>query len=170
LATVASRAIAASPYPVIAGGLVLPTMAPAARREAPGQSTTIPDPAQPAMDQSQSLQLSLPATESGLSAGESPDHAAAQPLMGTLAAVSRPPSAVTEPAGPAEMSRVRATRNVPTQLAAQESREGVVFLDGMRMGRWILDRLTRQASRPTAGTTSIDPRINASFPGAPTGM
>jgi hypothetical protein len=51
-----------------------------------------------------------------------------------------------------------------------ESREGMLILDGAQLGRWIMNRLARQASRPTAGVTGIDPRISPIFPGAPVGV
>jgi hypothetical protein len=44
-----------------------------------------------------------------------------------------------------------------------------LILDGAQLGRWIMNRLARQASRPAAGTTGIDPRISPIFPGAPAG-
>lgn len=51
--------------------------------------------------------------------------------------------------------------------AADEPRQGLLILDGTQLGRWIMDRIARQASRPVAGTTGIDPRISPTFPGAP---
>jgi hypothetical protein len=53
---------------------------------------------------------------------------------------------------------------------AIEPSRGTIVLDGALLGRWVMDRLARQASRPVAGTTGIDPRINATFPGAPTSV
>jgi hypothetical protein len=49
---------------------------------------------------------------------------------------------------------------------AAEPRQGLLILDGTLLGRWIMDRIARQASRPVAGTTGIDPRISPTFPGA----
>jgi hypothetical protein len=54
-----------------------------------------------------------------------------------------------------------------SQNAAAEPRQGTLILDGTQLGRWIMDRIARQASRPVAGTTGIDPRISPTFPGAP---
>ena len=50
-----------------------------------------------------------------------------------------------------------------------EPRQGTVYLDGACMGRWVVDRLAKYASRPSAGTTGIDPRITATYPGAAVG-
>ena len=44
-----------------------------------------------------------------------------------------------------------------------------MHLDGAQLGRWMMDHLERDASRPGAMTTSLDPRMNAAYPGAPTG-
>jgi hypothetical protein len=48
-------------------------------------------------------------------------------------------------------------------------RQGTLILDGAQLGRWMMDHLERHASRPGAMTTSFDPRMNAAYPGAPTG-
>jgi len=55
-------------------------------------------------------------------------------------------------------------------LPAREPQEGIIILDGARLGRWIVDHLVRQAARPSSGITGIDPRISATFPGAPNGL
>src|SRR5262249_35452868 len=39
------------------------------------------------------------------------------------------------------------------------------FLNEARLGRWILDYLAKEASRPNAGTTGFDPRITPTYPG-----
>ncbi len=49
------------------------------------------------------------------------------------------------------------------------ARQGMIILDGAQLGRWMMDHLERHASRPGAMTTSFDPRMNAAYPGAPTG-
>ena len=49
-------------------------------------------------------------------------------------------------------------------------RQGTIVLDGFSLGRWMLDHFAREASRPGAGTTSFDPRITASYPGASIGI
>ena len=49
------------------------------------------------------------------------------------------------------------------------ARQGTIVLDGAQLGRWMLDHLAMRASRPGAGTTGIDPRINALYPGAHSG-
>jgi hypothetical protein len=55
----------------------------------------------------------------------------------------------------------------PALEAKLEPREGLLILDGAQLGRWIMDRIARQISRPTAGTTGIDPRVSPIYPGAP---
>jgi hypothetical protein len=50
------------------------------------------------------------------------------------------------------------------------SRHGMILVDARQMGRWIIDQLEHYASRPAAMTTGIDPRMNATYPGAPTGV
>jgi hypothetical protein len=43
---------------------------------------------------------------------------------------------------------------------------GDVFLDGMRVGRWMARELARQAGGPQAGGTAFDPRSSPAWPGA----
>ena len=50
-----------------------------------------------------------------------------------------------------------------------QPRQGVLILDGSRLGRWVIEHLERSASRMSAATTGIDPRMTPSYPGAPTG-
>jgi hypothetical protein len=42
---------------------------------------------------------------------------------------------------------------------------GDVFLDGARLGTWLASHLSREASRPPAGTTGFDPRLGIAWPG-----
>ena len=49
------------------------------------------------------------------------------------------------------------------------SPHGEIILDSVRLGRWMSDRLARAISRPGSGTTAFDPRISATYPGAPNG-
>ena len=46
---------------------------------------------------------------------------------------------------------------------------GELILDGVRLGRWMSDRLARAADRPQSGTTGFDPRVSPSYAGAPNG-
>ena len=41
-----------------------------------------------------------------------------------------------------------------------------MFLDGMRVGRWMARELARQAGGPQAGGTAFDPRSSPAWPGA----
>ena len=43
---------------------------------------------------------------------------------------------------------------------------GDVFLDGMRVGRWLARELARQADAPQSGATMFDPRASGSWPGS----
>jgi len=52
----------------------------------------------------------------------------------------------------------------------QEPQRGTIVLDGAELGRWVIGYLETQALRPGRMTTGIDPRMNATFPGAPTGV
>ena len=58
-------------------------------------------------------------------------------------------------------------------LGAQQDRmnsaEEMDFLDEARLGRWLLNYLATEASRPNAGITCADPRITPTYPGAPIG-
>jgi hypothetical protein len=107
-------------------------------------------------------------------------------VTGPLAPPTAPPTPQTAPqvesVAPLVVSQTVATRDrvAPTDVprppsgprqsleTAPEPRQGVIILDGAQLGRWVVDRIARQASRPVAGTTGIDPRINPTFPGAPT--
>ncbi len=51
----------------------------------------------------------------------------------------------------------------------QEPRQGMIVFDGAELGRWVISYLESQALRPGTMTTGIDPRMTATFPGAPTG-
>jgi hypothetical protein len=68
---------------------------------------------------------------------------------------------------------VRATpRPTGQPESTQDTREqpqGTIAIDGAQMGRWMIDHLERQASRPGTMTTGFDPRMTATFPGAPIG-
>lgn len=49
------------------------------------------------------------------------------------------------------------------------SMQGDVYLDGTRLGRWVADYLSKAVDRPRSGTTGFDPRMTATWPGAPVG-
>ncbi len=63
----------------------------------------------------------------------------------------------------------------PSREAAQERggessqgrmpTQGDVYLDGIRMGRWIADHLARAAERPQGGSTGFDGRMSPSLGG-----
>lgn len=43
---------------------------------------------------------------------------------------------------------------------------GDVFLDGAKVGRWMSERMARDAGRPNAGPTGFDPKRSVAWPGA----
>jgi hypothetical protein len=43
---------------------------------------------------------------------------------------------------------------------------GDVFLDGVRVGRWLSDTMARAAGGPATGATAFDPRLGPRWPGA----
>jgi hypothetical protein len=61
-------------------------------------------------------------------------------------------------------------RHPHTPEVSSEPKAGIVVVDGGYLGRWIFDRLSRQASRPSGGTTGVDPRVSATHPGATVGI
>ena len=69
----------------------------------------------------------------------------------TMALADRPRVANTE------------TASSPTTM------HGDVFLDGVRVGRWLSDKLARAANAPPSGSTAFDPRMGPSWPGAQQG-
>ncbi len=50
--------------------------------------------------------------------------------------------------------------------AKESSMRGDVFLDGVRVGRWMSEQMARDAGRPNTGPTGFDPRRSAAWPGA----
>ncbi len=85
-------------------------------------------------------------------------------VPGTAAQPSLAESAIVTPAeSPSSPAPPR------SQQADTEPRQGLLVLDGAQLGRWMVDHLESTVSRPSAMTTGIDPRMNATWPGAPTG-
>ena len=64
--------------------------------------------------------------------------------------------AKTETAASAKLVRKQADRRPEEALAG-----GIITLDGMALGRWVADYLTRKTDRPSAGFTGFDGRMNA---------
>ena len=63
------------------------------------------------------------------------------------------------PTGNAPAPSMALTREQPTM-------SGDVILDGQKVGRWMSDRLTRDAGRPPNGPTGFDPSRSPAWPGA----
>lgn len=51
-----------------------------------------------------------------------------------------------------------------------DAKTGRIIMEGYELGRWMTDRLTREASRPPAGATGFDPRLSPAWPGAASGL
>jgi hypothetical protein len=86
---------------------------------------------------------------------------------GAVSAASRlwaPAASPTVPAAPP----ARQPPPAPAQASSEPDRsESNIYLDGEVVGRWLVERLGRDAGRPPTGTTGIDGRLSpAWFPGA----
>ena len=68
-----------------------------------------------------------------------------------------------------ELGETSTTQATTGSLPLSEPKQGLLILDGAQLGRWVLDHLVTSASRPGAGTSGIDPRMTAIYPGAPLG-
>jgi hypothetical protein len=55
----------------------------------------------------------------------------------------------------------------PTSDLQSTVLQGNIYVDGSRLGRWVTDHLSRAAERPRASMTGFDPRMTATWPGAP---
>ncbi len=103
-----------------------------------------------------------------------------RPVMPVLAHSSAPVDAISSAdASPTPVAVKRGmqsdapsatSQSSPNQEVASEPRQGTIYVDGARLGRWVIDRLVKDASRPVAGTTGIDPRVSATYPGASAGV
>jgi hypothetical protein len=59
---------------------------------------------------------------------------------------------------------------VPPAMEPQSATsQGDIYVDGLRLGRWVTDRLAKAAERPRAAMTGFDPRMTPTWPGAPIG-
>lgn len=62
-----------------------------------------------------------------------------------------------------------ASSNFPASTRAADGPEvGNIYLDGHLVGRWMSDRLTREAERAPVGPTGFDPRASRIWPGMAT--
>lgn len=53
----------------------------------------------------------------------------------------------------------------PVQAAGGGPVSGDVHLDGVRMGRWVVERMARELGRPQTGSTAFDPTRTPRWPG-----
>jgi hypothetical protein len=103
---------------------------------------------------------------------------AAAPVMPAVTEVAEAPRALAPAAPAAPAVREVGGRAVGMAAPAMPSvappsvsqgnagpTQGDVYLDGVRMGRWMASTLAREASRPQGGTTHFDPRMGPSWPG-----
>jgi hypothetical protein len=60
---------------------------------------------------------------------------------------------------------VTARPMAPSAPAARSNGSPEGVLDEMRFGRWVMDLLGREASRPQTGATAFDPRLGVAWPG-----
>jgi hypothetical protein len=84
------------------------------------------------------------------------------------------PPAVSFPTSEAASDRLAAPPMTSAMAPAAREQEGGasegdVYLDGMRVGRWMVDALSRQAARPPAGRAAFDPRLGLTWPGTQQG-
>jgi hypothetical protein len=88
--------------------------------------------------------------------------------VGVVPGTAAPPLVAEDAVAKSATSQSASAFSEPQQ-ARLEPRQGMLLLDGAQLGRWVIDHLESSASRPGAMTTGIDPRMNATYPGAPTG-
>jgi hypothetical protein len=88
-------------------------------------------------------------------------------FIGGLAAapVGAMPMAASAQAAPAAVPSWPSVAPVEARESGA-SMQGDVYLDGTRMGRWVADRLAREAGRPAGGGTAFDPRMGVAWPGS----
>jgi hypothetical protein len=100
------------------------------------------------------------------------------PPASTGARASAPPAVPVQPAPAPAALRILTGGLAPALPSAvpppdgeaPRSSGGDVFLDGVRVGRWMADRMERDAGRPPVGPTFFDPRQSPAWPGATVGM
>jgi hypothetical protein len=134
---------------------VLAALVPAAEASAPLAPTLLPTEALQADDAIPWLDRPAEIPAASFAA---PAHSRSARLGGRLE-----PS---EPHHPHRGDHRTARTEGATQGAAQGPTEGDVFLDGVRVGRWMSNMLARSATRPARGTTGYDPRLGPRWPGA----
>ncbi len=100
-----------------------------------------------------------------------PAHVAVHAMSSPRAAAPRAatlPSVTVAPAQGTTTSTREGVEQVLQQGAAGPT-HGDVYLDGQLMGRWMADRMTRDADRPPSGPTGFDTRRSPAWPGATVG-
>ena len=95
------------------------------------------------------------------------------PVAGRIRAAANLPGSYlaneTVPAGTDIQQDPKMSEASDPSDAMSGSTRGSNFLDGAALGRWMMDYLAKEAARPISGMTGADPRVTASYPGAPIG-
>ncbi len=100
-----------------------------------------------------------------------PAHAASRsvPRPWAAAPVAQLVPGMAAPAAAMTATPLRQTAEQVGQQVAAGPTHGDVYLDGQLMGRWMADRMTRDADRPPSGPTGFDTRRSPAWPGAAVG-
>jgi hypothetical protein len=70
-------------------------------------------------------------------------------------------------ARPPDLGSMMSSAVSPATEPQSTALQGDIYVDGTRLGRWMTDRLVKAADLPRAATTGFDPRMTATWPGAP---
>jgi hypothetical protein len=118
-------------------------------------------------------EVPAPAAAPILAMAEAPGVApSVAPLVAEPARASAPPSWSAAPVAavprPAAAPQASAPRGFDDEAAggAPQVMEGRLEIDGAALGRWIAEHLAREAGRPPAGMTGVDPRLALPWAGA----
>jgi len=120
----------------------------------------------------QSHSSNLPVRQQGLVQSSRTVNTIAPVAAGFRSAANLPGSYLangTVPAGTETQQDPKTSDASDSSGASSGATRGSIFLDGVALGRWMMDHLAKEASRPISGMTGADPRVTASYPGAPIG-
>lgn len=111
----------------------------------------------------------MPTTLEGQHAAPHPPQAPvvgsrADPIDGPRIAPSGTSWPYQQDAGPTLASAIP-----PSRESQSSPLQGEIYVDGLRLGRWMTDRLAKSAELPRAAMTGFDPRLTPTWPGAPVG-
>ena len=148
-----------------AGRVLLPAIAPSIVPQ-PGEKQGSVAPLAPAEPRARAARLAdAPSREAR--EGRPGRPGVTQGMPATRMSPAPAGAALAPPASPAVAGQ--APSYAPPAASAQ-AKEGLmrgdVFLDGVRVGRWMSEQMARDAGRPNTGPTGFDPRRSAAWPGA----